>query len=821
MNDFRYALRTLRRSPGVAVAAVASLALGIGANTAIFSVANAVILKSLPVEKPNELVLVRYATKKGNIFDGFSSSDYLALRGARALSGLGAFSSATMNLSGNLSGQDSAERVSGLLVSGDFFDVVKTKPQLGRLISPEDDRDALGNPVCVISYNLWQRRFGSDSAIAGQRLQINGKPYRILGVTARDFDGIEQGESTQVYVPLTLTSQILARETKAGAESAFLDWEKLIGRLGPGASISQAKAELDARFAALPLANTDYTFESSNRHTAPGPRGRILIDDGRQGFDYVRFSYGRPLMFLLFLVGLLLLIACANVAGLLVARAAGQRRQIAIRLALGASRWILVRQQLAEGALLAICGAAGGLLLSVWTADLLIALAPADTKIEPHLDFAVFGFLLAITCVAVLLFATVPALESGRTGVGMVLKSDSTGSGKRRGALAPALVILQVAMSITLLAGAGLLIRSLHNLHSIALGFEPKSILVASISNSGNGYSSERMHSLTEDFINRAETIPGVRMASAALVSPLSGSLWLYSVDVPGYAAQPKEHPLAYVNAIGPNYFATLGSNLIRGREFTSRDRAGSPSVAIINQQMARKYWPGRDPIGQRFKTSALNNAETEVVGLVGDSIYRDLRESKQEILYVPLLQGNFTSATLHLRIQGDPARVFNELRRQASAVDRSAPLYGMRTLETQIDDTLSAQRLLTYVSTVLGGLAMLLASIGLYSVLANTVSQRVREIGIRMALGAHPRQVIGLVVRDTLWMIGVGLVVGIPIALGASRWLGSYLFEIKPNDPVTFIAIAAVLVVAGIAAALVPSRRASHVDPVIALRYD
>jgi len=321
--------------------------------------------------------------------------------------------------------------------------------------------------------------------------------------------------------------------------------------------------------------------------------------------------------------------------------------------------------------------------------------------------------------------------------------------------------------------------------------------------------------------MRRAETIPGVRMASAALVSPLSGSLWVYSVDVPGYAAQPKEVPMVYVNAIGPSYFATIGSTLIRGREFTARDREGTTPVVIVNEQMARKYWPGRDPIGQRFKASALNNADVEVVGLARDSVYRELRESKQEILYIPFLQSSFASATLHLRIQGDPTRVFNELRTQAHAADRSTPLYGMKTLEAQIDDTLSAQRLLATVSTVLGGLAIVLAMVGLYSVLANAVAQRSREIGIRMALGAARNQVAALVVRDTMWMVLTGIAIGIPAALGASRWIGSYLFDIQPHDPVTYGAIGFMVIAAGLAAALIPSRRAWRVDPMVVLRCD
>jgi predicted permease len=808
MNDFRYAFRTLRRSSGVAAVAVTSLALGIGATTAIFSFTNAVILKSLPVQRPNELVLLRYASKKGNIFDSMGYQDYKALRDTpEVLTGLAAVSPAKMNLAS----EEATERISGQLVSGNYFPLLGVRPRIGRLIEPEDDRDAGGHPVCVISYGLWQSRFGSSPDVLGRNVEINGRSYTILGVTPAGFDGTEQGAHAQLYVPLAMTAQILPSPADLN----------LVGRLKPGVTMARAQAVLDSRFAALPIAQQNFTFEMSSRHTAPGPRARLLVMDGRQGFDNLRFGYERPLLFLMFLVGVLLLIACANVASLLVARANAQRKQIAIRVALGASRLALIRQQLAESAMLAVGGAAGGLLLSIWISDLLLRLAPESSQIDVRPDFAVLGFLLAVACVTVLLFGIAPALESGKTGVGPVLKTDSTGGGRRRGALAGMLVIAQVALSITLLAGSGLLLRSLHNLRSVPMGFQPENVAVATINTTVNHYKPARSHALLEDLMQRAETIHGVRAVSAALVSPLSGTLWLYSVDVPGYPARPKEVPMTYVNAVGPGYFATIGAALVRGREFTRGDREGAPYVAVINEQMAKKFWPGRDPIGQRFKAGALDGHEAEVVGVVRDSIYRDLRETKQEILYVPLLQGDFGAATLHLRIAGDPAPVFTELRAQARSADRSVPLFGMRTLDAQIGETLSTERMLATVSTILGALAIVLAMVGLYSVLANAVAQRAREIGIRMALGAARTQVIGMVMRDTLRMVLVGVLVGIPVSLAASRWIASFLYGVRAQDPFTYLAIAALVIAAGFVAAYIPSRRASRVDPMVVLRYN
>jgi len=824
MNDFRYALRTLGRSPGLAAVAVTSLALGIGANTAIFSVTNAVILRSLPVQKPSELVVLRYVSKKGNIFDSFSYQEYLALRDApEVLAGLSAVFSTEMNLSS----EEATERVPGQLVSGNYFPILGVRPQIGRLIGPEDDRDAGGHPVCVISHGLWQRRFGSASDVLGRRVEVNGRAYSILGVAPESFDGTGQGTRAQVYVPLMMAAQVLSsRPANPKVQPPFLEWEdwlQVVGRRRPGVTLSQVETVLDARFAQLPLAHRDTTFELSSRHGKPGERARLLVVDGRQGFDDLRFSYERPLLLLLFGVGLLLLIACANVASLLAARASGQRKQIAIRLALGATRWALIRQQLAESSLLAAGGAACGLLFSIWMSDLLLQLAPArnNLQIDVRPDLVVVGFLIGVACLTVLLFGIAPALESGKSGVGPVLKSESAGGGKRRGALGGMLVATQVALSIILLAGAGLLLRSLHNLKSIQIGFQPENVAVATLNPGANRYSAERAHALFESLIDRAETIPGVRAASAAMVSPLSGQLWMYSVQVPGYVAAPKEVPMTYVNAIGPGYFATIGSQLIRGREFTRRDREGAPNVAVVNEQMAKKFWPGRDPLGQRFKAAAAGNKEVEVVGVVRDSIYRELREPKQTILYVPLLQGNFRAATLHMRIAGDSGPVFTELKSRARAIDREVPLYGMRTLETQIAGTLSPERMLASVSTILGALAIILAMVGLYSILANAVAQRTREIGIRMALGAEQRQVIGMVLRDTLRMVAIGIAVGIPVSLAASRWIVSFLYGIRPQDPLTYVTIVALLALAGIAAAYAPSRRASKVDPMVVLRYD
>jgi len=815
MNDLRYAVRGLRRSPGAAAVAVLSLAVGIGASTAIFSVSNAVILRSLPVRDPDTLVLLRYVSAKGNIFDSFSYSEYLAFRDTPgAVAGLAALSSTEVNLASD----EATERVPAQLVTGNYFDLLGVSARTGRLIGPTDDQSAGAHPVCVISSGLWQRRFGSSPDIAGRHVQINGRAYTILGVTAENFHGIDQGRETQLYIPLMMASEVMS-----GRRTPFVQWDgwlKCVGRRASGTSLARAEAILDARFEQLPLAHRQSTFESSSRHGAPGSRARLIAADGRQGYDNLRFGYERPLKILLGLVALLLAVTCTNVANILLARAAGRRRETAIRMALGGGAFALIRQLLAESMLLAVSGAAAGLVLSVWISDLLIHTALENTQLDVRPDTAVLAFLLGVTALTTIVFGMAPGWATLRAAVAPALKDQGAGSG-RRGILGATLVIAQVGLSVTLLAGAGLLVRSLHNLQSIGTGFRADHVILASVNPGANRYNVEQSRTLLTTLMQQAESIPGVQSASAAMVSPVSGALWLYSVDVPGYQAAPGETAMAYYNAIGPSYFASMGIPLKAGREFTRLDRPGAPMVAVVNEEMARKFWPGRDPVGQHIRSAVAEDRPIEIVGIVRDSIYRDLREPKLAVLYTPLLQSNQRSATLVLRAAGDPARAFANLSAIARRVDPGVPLYGMRTLEAQIAGTLSPERMLALVSSLFAGFAIVLAMVGLYGVLAYAVAQRAREIGIRMALGAAPGQVIGAVLRDAFRMVAAGLLLGIPLSYAASKWIATSLYGLKPGDPLTYGSIVGLLAIAALAAAFLPSRRAASVDPMVVLRCE
>jgi predicted permease len=815
MNDLRYALRGLRRSPAAAAVAVLSLATGIGASTAIFSVSNAVILRTLPVRGPDTLVVLRYVSAKGNIFDSFSYADYLALRDTGALAGLAALTSTEVNLSS----EEATERVPAQLVTGNYFDLLGVQARTGRLIGPGDDLQSGAHPVCVIGHGLWQRRFGSSPDVPGRKVQINSRTYTILGVADENFRGIDQGRDTQLYIPLMMAEEVMT--SRQPPLQKWDDWLKCVGRRTPGTSLARAEAILDARFDQLPLAHRQTTFESSNRHGAAGSRARLIAADGRQGFDNLRFGYERPLQILLALVALLLAVTCTNVANILLARAAGRRKETAIRIALGGGRWALIRQLLAESLLLAVAGATGGFVLSVWISDLLLRAAAFETtRIDVYPDAPVLAFLVGVTVATTVVFGMAPAWATLRASVAPALKSGAAG-GTRRGTLGAALVVAQVGFSVALLAGAGLLVRSLHNLESIGTGFRADHVVLASLNPGANRYTPEQSRALFTSLMEQAESIPGVQSASAAMVSPLSGSLWLYSVDVPGYQGPTGEVPMAYYNAIGPGYFAGVGATLKDGREFTRMDRAGAPLAAVVNEEMARRFWPGREPLGQHFRSSAFEDRPLEVVGVVRDSIYRDLREPKLAVLYVPLLQTRQRSATLVLRAAGDPARALSQLSTIARRIDPTVPLYGTRTLEAQIAGTLSPERMLALVSSLLAGFAVVLATIGLYGVLAYAVTQRSREIGIRMALGAAPGAVIGAIIRDAIRMVVAGLVLGIPLSLAASRWIATSLYGLKPGDPVTYGSIIGLLAVVSLAAAFVPSRRAARVDPVVVLRCD
>ncbi|MBX9603813.1 MAG: ABC transporter permease [Bryobacteraceae bacterium] len=819
LADLRYAYRTLVKTPALTAAALASLTLGIGANLAIFNVANALLLRNLPVERPDELALLQYVTRKGNVFDAFSFKEYQALRENQTLSGLAATALRQVNFAAG----ERSERVLAQLVSGEFFAVLGVRPQLGRLLGPDDNLAANAHPVTVISHGLWQSRFGSDPAVAGQTVRLNGHRYTIAGVAPPEFEGTSQSNRVDLWVPVMMAAQIITRPVNEAAQPPFLEWEgwlELIGRRKSGVNQAAVEAELDSKFAILRKDLGEYTFEISNQQAAPGTRDRILVKPGGQGDADLKVRYQLPIRILMGVVALLLLIASANTANLLLARAAARRKEMAIRLALGAGRVRLVRQLMSESLLLAAMAAALGVLISYWASDALVQMLPqrATMALDVRPDWITALFAVALSAGCAILFGLAPALQSARTDVAPMIKGDAAGGRSPRFSLGNALVVVQVALSVLMLAGAGLFLRSLANIRSIDPGFRTENLLLASVNPGSNGYKDAALRTLYERLLEQAGRLPGVRSASIAQVSPMSGTLWLYTIQVPGYQPAPKETPMAWTNAIGPGYFSTIGARLVAGREFTFRDRAGAPPVVVVNEAMARKFWPGRDALGQRF---IFREKQVEVAGVVKDTAYRELREERPATVYTPLLQGDHDSGTLHLHVSGDPGPVVAGLREALRGLDANLPLYRVQTLERQIDNTISRERLLATLSAIFGGLAILLAAVGLYGVLGYAVTRRTREIGIRMALGAQRADVLSRVLRESLAMAALGVALGLPAAWAASQWVASLLYGVKPGDPLTYGGIVFLLLGVALLAGLVPARRASRVDPMVALRHD
>ncbi len=817
LADLRFSLRLFRKSPGFFFAAAGSIALGIGAATAVFTLANGVLLRSLPVARPDQLSVAGYVSKRGNVFDSFGTREFLALRerSGNLFTGLAGLAEAA----GNLNAGDLTERVNVQLVTGNYFPLLGVRPALGRLLAEEDERAA--QPVAVLHYAFWQSRFGGDRGIAGRTIRLNGVAFTVAGVLPEGFDSVSQGWRGDVHVPLTHAALFRSGPVDPKVQPPYLEWEdwmQLLARRRDGVSERQAEAELDAVFAGL-RAKRNTVFEFSGQQGAAGDRDRFFLQPGRQGFQDVRQRYERALQVLLGIVGILLAVACANVANLLLALATGRRKETAVRLALGAPRGRLIRQHLAESLVIAAAGGSAGVLLAAWLAEVLVQLAPGNLALHTRPDGTVLAFAVAATLGASLLFGFFPALQSARTNLTEAIQQDA-GSGRNpRFSLRNSLVVVQVALSVVLLAGAGLFLRTLWNLRGLDTGFDASRVVVASVNPGANGYTAQRANDLYSWLAERAAALPGVAAASAAQVTPLSGSLWVWTVDVPGYVKKPGETPLAHSNSVGPGYFATLGIPLAAGREFTDRDRTGSPWVAVINQRMAETYWPGRSPLGERIRVGR-GPEPVEIVGVVRDSTYRDLREKKVPTVYMPLLQQESKSATILLRTQGDPAAAIGALRTELAQRDRNLPLYRVQTLAAQIGNTIARERLLATLSASFGFLATLLSAVGLYGVLAYAVARRSREIGIRMALGAERRDVTAIVLRDTAFLIGLGLALGLPAALAASRLLESFLYNVKPGDVATYAGIALVLAGVGVLAAWIPARRAARVDPMVALRH-
>jgi predicted permease len=789
--------------------AVFLLALGIGANTAIFSLANALLRPPSKVERPDQLVLAG-RTYNGSGFDTFSYPDYIDYRNQNMVfSGFVAYRGTGLYLSTG----STAERVASALVSDNYFTVLGVHAAKGRTLLPEDYAGPGAHPVAVISHGLWKRHFGFDPNVVGETINLNSHTFTVVGVMAEGFTGTEVGEALDLWLPITMYAQANPFFSKKRLEVRHIVWLQAFGRLKPNVTVEQAQAQMSTLARRL-----EQTYPDTNK-------GMDIALFPSLGFEPQRRSeVHRSTALLMIVVGLVLVIACANVANLLLARGAARQREMVIRLALGASRVRLIRQLLTEALLLALVSGLIGLLVAFWVRDLLLSFNPLTTvrpaALDLSLDGRVLGFTLLISLMTGLLCGLAPALQTSKPELASALK-DRGGSQPRGSRFHSALVVGQIAVSLVVLICAGLLIRTLQKTQAVSPGFDTDKVLMAPMDLAWQGYSEAQGKLFYQQLIEHVARLPGVSSASLAVTVPLSGGSWRTGIHIEGHPSDTPQIPCDY-NIVAPGYFATMGIPLVSGRDFSPRDNADAPGVVIINETFARRLFPNQNPLGQRL---AMPNgrelgAYWEVVGVAQDAKYQTLREPPRPYLYVPMLQ-QYAGAVMLLVRADNPRALIGPLRHEVQTLDKNLLIFYIGTLTERLRALLMPQR---SAATLLGGfglLALVLASVGLYGVMAYRVSQRTHEIGIRMALGAEPGDVLKLVVGQGFKLVLIGVVIGLAAALALTRVLSSLLYGISATDPATFVGISLLLAAVALLASYIPARRASKVDPMIALRYE
>jgi predicted permease len=860
-RDLRYGMRALLKNKGFTIVAVLSLALGIGANTALFSVVDAVLLKTLPVTEPERLVLFEW--QAGRLFRTNGMSGTSSVPGPPDIKGLSLFRYDVFEKMRQARAQASdsplsdffafapmgeltavvdqqAELISGQAVSGGYYAGLKVQPILGRGITDEDEK-AGAAPVVVLSHQFWQEQFGARPTVIGQQLKLNKQLFTIIGVTPPAFTGTLQVDyHPAVTIPLASEPLVQGENSRLGtANEPGFWWLNLMGRLKPGATHEQARDSLNG------------TFQTHALEVMPPPRKanepaqldskdypRLLVESGSRGMLDTRRVYTPTIYGLFIVVALVLLIACANVANLLLARAALRSAEITVRLAVGAGRWRLVRQLLTESVLLATLGGAVGVLFAFWGKSALLALADKDTGILPNgvdlsLNWRVLVFTLAVSLLTGVLFGLAPAWRATSLDLTTALKQSrrTTGAVSR---LSKGLIVAQVALSLLLLVGAGLLIRTLYNLQQVNLGFNQENLLLFRLQPQQSGYKDERLWQFYQQLFARLDHLPGVRAATFGKVPLIANDNWFNDVLLPGETEQTAGKHETMLQTVRENYFATMEIPLLRGRGFTAQDDQRAPQVAIVNQTFARQLFPNEDVLGKRVTPSGEH--EVEIIGVVADTKYRSQREELKPLLYTPWQQEGAVIGEMSfaLRTTGEPTALAATVRQVVRELDSSLPVTEVSTQTARAQATLGQERLSARLLSFFGGLALLLAAIGLSGVLAYSIAQRTNEIGIRMALGAQTANVLRLVVWQGMRLVLLGLFVGALTGYGLQRLLASQyftedawqrqmaqqLYGVTGTDPLTFAVIAGLLTIVALAACWVPARRATKVDPLVALRY-
>jgi predicted permease len=819
LQDIRYAVRALRTSPGFAAVAILSMALGIGANTAIFSLIDSVILKALPVSHPEQLLQV--TTGKDVLFTDFvTNAMWEQLRDRQdVFSGIFALGRARFNLAPT----GETRYTQANYASGQFFDTLGLHAMIGRTFTTSDDRRGCPG-TAVLSYGFWRSEYGGSAGVVGQTISLDNHPFEILGVLEPGFTGLEVGRDSDLYVPLC-SEKIIRGADSLLDQGAF--WFRVMGRPKPGVSVRQVQARLRT----LSPQIFEATLPSGwRREDAESYRKRMFdAHPAATGFSSLRTEYGTALIVLMAIVALVLLIACANVANLLLARGAARQREIAIRMALGSGRVRLMRQLLTESLVLSLTGAALGMVFAHWGARLLVRLLSLhheNVYLNLSIDSRVLAFTAGVAVLTGLLFGLAPAWRGTRVDPQAAMKANARGviEGGRFG-LGKALVVAQVALSLVLVAGAGLLLSTFLRLETLDPGFEREHVLLASVVLRNGHYSPAQRRAVFKEILEHLRTLPGIRSASTSDMTPISGTLsWQY-LHVEGYASRGKEDTLVYHNELSDRFFETMGTDLLTGRDFNRHDTPESPKVAIVNQAMAKKFFAGQNPIGKRYRPEDGNKLgdPVEIIGVVKDAKYAELREDLHPTIYLPASQdaNQFGSLIFEMRVvAGAPAALTSTVKSSIAGVDPGVSLE-FKTLAAQVDESLARERLLATLSGFFGALALLLAMIGLYGVMSYNVARRRNEIGIRMALGAEQARVLRMVLREVFILIGIGLAIGLGAAMASPPFVASLLYGVKANDPWTLSLAAAVLALVAVLAGFVPARRASRLDPMNALREE
>jgi predicted permease len=823
-HDLKHGVRTLAKARGFTLVVALTLGLGVGANTAIFTLLDQVLLRLLPVQRPEELVLLDGPGANMGARFGEQTFSYPMYRDFRDKNEVFSGVIARFGVPLSLQHQGQSERVAGELVSGNFFEVLGVPPAAGRTLQPSDDVTPGAHPVAVLCHGFWRRRFGGDPGIVGATLTVNGRAVTVVGVAAAGFDGVEVGASPDVFLPIAMKA--VATPTWNELENRRFLWLNVLARLRPGVSREQAAAGMQVLYRQI---NEDEIAQMPD--APPRFRERFLakkleVLPGFRGLSSLRREFTRPLLVLAGMVGLVLLIACANVASLLLARAASREREMAIRVALGARRGQVLRQLAVESLLLALLGGAAGLALSSLVGDALLHALPfeeASRTFHSSPDMRVLVFTLAVSLATGLVFGLVPALQATRPRVSKSINDEgrtATSAGHVR--FRKGLVVVQVALSLLLLVGAGLFARSLYNLRTLDPGFDSRQLLSLAVEPDLNGYSPAASRDLLRRLQERFAGEPGSAGASIAALPVLTDARMIMTVDVEGYERKEDEATNLFSNRVGPGYFKTMGIPVVAGREFDERDVMGAPQVALVNETTARYFFKDESPLGRRLGLGD-GSREIEIVGVVRDGKARSLRDTPERYFYLPVLQDEAPNeVTFYVRAAGGAAGALApRLRAVVQEVDAALPVYAMTTMERQVDVSLFFERMIAALAAAFGLLATVLAALGLYGVMSYTVVRRTREIGIRMALGAERGRVLWLVLREVSLLAIAGVALGLPSALALAQLVSSQLYGLSPADPATLAVATALLASVALFAGYLPARRATIVDPMTALRHE